>query len=967
MDDLKIRRPVWWLGLAVALSVAVTACTTPADSPEPNDPMAAAAQPEVAKSLSDPREYKTIRLENGLDVLLVSDPSAEKSAAALSVGVGSMFNPRDFQGLAHYLEHMLHMGTQKFPEPGEYDVFMSENGGLKNAYTSLLITNYMFEVKSSAYQEGLDRFSDFFKAPLLNPEYSDKEKNAVNAEWLMRKDSDYIALWTLGRELHGEHPSNTFAVGNLETLGDKTDATTHATMLRFYDQYYSANIMKAVLLSNRSIDELATMAETYFSAIENKSIEAPEVTAEMDLGEAAGKLVHFVPKEDQRQLRIEFLIDNNGDQFKSKPNEYLGYIIGSEMPNTPAAVFKQLGWASSLGVDSSPDYFGNYGVFDITIELTEEGMKHREAMTDIVLGFIEKLRLDGVDDRYADEFATSLSNQFQFLEKIGDFSYVSQLAASLQVYPANHVIDAPYTFDGFNQAAVDDVLAQLTPERMRVWYISQDEPGDETLQYYGGRYSIEPLTVGSPEERLAKLDEFGLAMPALNTLLPESFELKHASAVPEKIIDDAGFEIWLQGSELYREQPKGFTQIYFNSGARQDDPLAAVMLSLWADLYQLGQAQLFNEAVVAGMTPSVSATNGLQMTVSGFTDKQPKLISQAVAALDIDFTEAELAQATDRYVRGIQNRKFEYPFRQAFPTLRRLTRTGNYSDATLLAAAADVDAAGLKAFVQSELSASRVRVYMFGNYSEADGNALKTTLEDLLSARDTDLYVRSDVYEPQPERKLVYQDDVPGENLAMLYMMPSTRTDFSARASAEVLSEHFQDRVFNQLRTEEQLGYAVFGIATELGEHPMMGFLIQTPVMNPAEMYQRFDAFRMEYKEILDEVTEAEFASLKEGILSNLTEPPKNLAAEAGPFISDWSQEKYEFDSKARLIAAVQDVTLAEAKAFYAETMLADDAQLLLVQLRGEAFAESPFAKVAGAEVVTDIAAFHEAMPVQPK
>ncbi len=74
----------------------------------------------VIKSASDKRTYKAIRLANELECLIVSDEEAQKSSAALSVGVGSLMDPVEAQGLAHYLEHMLFMGTEKFPEENDY-------------------------------------------------------------------------------------------------------------------------------------------------------------------------------------------------------------------------------------------------------------------------------------------------------------------------------------------------------------------------------------------------------------------------------------------------------------------------------------------------------------------------------------------------------------------------------------------------------------------------------------------------------------------------------------------------------------------------------------------------------------------------------------------------------------------------------------------------------------------------------
>lgn len=66
----------------------------------------------IRKSDKDAREYQAIRLDNGMTVLLVSDPQAVKSLSALVVPVGSLEDPDAHHGLAHYLEHMTLMGSK---------------------------------------------------------------------------------------------------------------------------------------------------------------------------------------------------------------------------------------------------------------------------------------------------------------------------------------------------------------------------------------------------------------------------------------------------------------------------------------------------------------------------------------------------------------------------------------------------------------------------------------------------------------------------------------------------------------------------------------------------------------------------------------------------------------------------------------------------------------------------------------
>lgn len=100
----------------------------------------------VQVSLQDARQYKCITLPNALQVLLISDKDTDKAAAALDVGVGQMSDPEDIPGLAHFLEHMLFLGTEKYPDENSYSKFLSAHGGRSNAYTALENTNYYFDV-----------------------------------------------------------------------------------------------------------------------------------------------------------------------------------------------------------------------------------------------------------------------------------------------------------------------------------------------------------------------------------------------------------------------------------------------------------------------------------------------------------------------------------------------------------------------------------------------------------------------------------------------------------------------------------------------------------------------------------------------------------------------------------------------------------------------------------------------------
>lgn len=919
----------------------------------------------VNKSPNDERDYAAVTLDNGLKVLMVSDPTTEKSAAALSVGVGAFSDPMDFQGMAHYLEHMLFMGSESFPEPDGYMNFAAENGGSSNAYTSSEITNYMITIENTAFPEALHRLSEFFSAPILDPGYIQKEKNAVNAEWSMRRESEGRSIYRLQRALLGEHPANRFTIGNLETLADKSDRELHPATIAFFEKYYSANLMSLVLISPLPAAEMAVLAEQHFSLIPNKNVEKPVVTTEVNFDDVAGKLVRFKPQRDLRELRLSYLIDNNQSEWRSKPGDYLGYVIGSEMPGTPADKLKSLGLISQLITSSYESLYGNYGTFEISVQLTPDGMKRREDIVEVLTGYIELLRQEGVDDRYADEYKQSLENRFTFLEKTDDFSYASSLAAAMQDYPIENVIDAPYRFDGFNQAAVDSLLGQLVPKRLNVWYISQEEPTDSELEFYVGPHSVEDLVPIEAANALAAANRLGLTLPSKNGLLPANFDLREPSteATPIAVADNVTF--WLKGSDYFAGLPKGFARIQLSSDLALNSVDNQVYLSLWQSLYDLKQARLATEASIAGMSLNLDASNGITLTVSGFTDKQPELLERALAGLRVAPTELEFGQAVERYLRRIENSKRAFPYTRFTPLLGLLTREGRFSDTSLVLAASKANLADFTAFTETVLADSHVRGFFFGNYNEADVQTAYQQISKTLTPSASSGYARAGIYDPEPSATLMLNLEVPVDDLGMMYAFAAPEASVKNQALSRILARHLRVRAFETLRTEEQLGYAAGGGALDLYLHPMVIFYIQTPVKGPQDMLDRFNAYTLEYRDELMGLSEESFDKFKAGVLTALTEPPKNLSSEAGPFASDWAIERYDFDTRAKLISAVESATLDDVQTFYDSTVFGESRSRIVIQLKGQRYGSEPFGTIDGSTVVDDVDQFHRDMPRQ--
>lgn len=137
----------------------------------------------------------------------------------MDVHIGAALDPKDTAGLAHFLEHMLFMGTTKYPEENAYSKFISDNGGSENAFTTFEDTNYQFDISNDHFEKALDMFAQFFICPLFSQNSVDKEMKAVDSEFRNQLQSDADRYFQLFQ--HGSNPKSTFnrfINGSIETL-----------------------------------------------------------------------------------------------------------------------------------------------------------------------------------------------------------------------------------------------------------------------------------------------------------------------------------------------------------------------------------------------------------------------------------------------------------------------------------------------------------------------------------------------------------------------------------------------------------------------------------------------------------------------------------------------------------------------------------------------------------------------------
>lgn len=172
-----------------------------------------------------------------------------------------------YLGLVHYLEHVLFLGSQNYPECIEVQGHSAGTSGNSTIFTAtaqqlwLAIT---LECSADAY-------------PKFDSHLAEKERHSVHQEALGHRTEDYRRIYQINKEtFNPPHTFSCFSVGNWDTLADKKQGSLHEAVQKFHRRYYSADIMVAVIYSNQPFVALAHLAaESYGRIPSHKPVITP--------------------------------------------------------------------------------------------------------------------------------------------------------------------------------------------------------------------------------------------------------------------------------------------------------------------------------------------------------------------------------------------------------------------------------------------------------------------------------------------------------------------------------------------------------------------------------------------------------------------------------------------------------------------------------------------------------------------
>ncbi|KAJ2156436.1 metalloprotease [Coemansia sp. RSA 552] len=879
-------------------------------------------------SPADKAQYRLLRLPNNLIAICISDPAATNAAAALSIGVGGFGDPQSMPGLAHLLEHMLFMGSVEYPDENGFSQYISKNGGKRNAYTSRTCTCYYFDLVNSALAGGLHRLADFLAQPLLRVDTVGREVNAVDSEFRSMQSDEArrrlaLSSWLSDRS----HPKSRFYAGNRDTLATDNPGLLAAELRRFFDRYYSADIMRLVVYGNYSLDALATMALP-FANIPGKGITRPTISGHPLGAEQLSQTVFYEGLGDKTELCMEFAVEDPSPLYRKGVSLYVSRLLMHQEEGSLSGYLRKLDLATAVGASLGDSFLDGYGIYTIRMYTTPKGAQRTAEIAGYVFAYLQMIARQGPQQWFYQELREIHQLDFDHSESARPEVLVRDLAASAQnkyIVP-EHMVSRDKLLDPFDPqpiAAFMEVLQQPANCRLLVMErrgaasmaYTEEEP------YFGVRYATtECLLKGSCDEAPFRLPNRNPFVPrSLNLVLPARQQANMQSPAPTLLRNTDSLELWHWADDRFF-LPRGAITAKIQSPASNESPTARAMLDIASAFWMFTCAETLSSARLAGLDFSiVTLATGVKVEVSGFSSRLPYLVERLVGIIrHAQIDNRMFLMCKERIAVMYSTKSLERTYLQAIEWEKVTSLVPRWHHSELLQAIKAVSLAQFRLFLGDLFARARVQVLVAGNFAEEDAMDCASALARELSTEPLPVDQLKQPLEVQYspghyilQRTLPSDRSVEGAFACRLWM--GELSDLRMRCISHLLDALIAEPFFNQMRTIEQLGYACFGWRIDYNTYGQyLSLVIQggehSPVYLSLRVSQFLTGFRQQLADLSEEALQRRVAALVKKRQMKI-ETVKDVAKYMWRNISGGS---YEFESAEREIVCLQKLSRAE-------------------------------------------------------
>lgn len=872
----------------------------------------------IEKSDNDTRSYNYKKFNNNLEVVIITDNDETLCGACLNVNSGSAVE--DVHGLAHFLEHMLFMGSKKYPKSNNFLSSINKSGGMTNAYTSDTDTNYYFICSSDTYLSNLDVFGNFLVNPLLSKKYVSKEISNVNSESNKNiVDNDWLNQEIIKTLYYKDHPLNHYTAGTTETL---TIPHIHNKLKEFKQKFYTADRMSLILFVNSKINlnKLDKILEETFGLIygnEKKKL--------INLGPPliGNQIVKYIPFNDSHQLMIVFQVKTFKNIITS-PLPFIYYLLNLKCSGSLFDMLSNKGLVSTLDCGEFNDC-NDYTLFSIECNLTDKGFKIYETIYNVIKSYFDFIIKNIVEknkhlEKHFFENLQMSKNNFKFWEKL-DINTVMGYITTILKYdiPREFIFNYDLKIESF------DKVKSFTDYVCSVCIGSKNLKLKDYIVYpnYKANYNVSEINF--------KLMDIDFKFPILNNFICYNPILQKISQSIKPIqFEKEQFLSFYYGDEKYK-MPIVEIKCYIKL------PQLLESVNIYANVLLFYTAAHNSIIKIKDLMSNAGYDfyfklniDSIYISLSGYTENIIRAIKIIKYMFAQKFTNDHYLQAKYELEQNFKNFSYETV----------ISKFGTYSENKIYKNSfmpdeilKELNLSNMENMIKiynDKIKTGRISIFCSGNITQELSKKINRKVYKYINIIHlTNDLEYNNIVDYKENEMFIYNNKTKNINIlvGLLFPLPEisikTTSDwFNYIIFCRLFEVIFGNDFYYELRTEKEIGYVVKIKSSiydnNLAQKIYIKFFIQSSKYKSKDVLHEIEEFiKRHEKRIFNELSELDYKQFIESEKNKLKRDFDTLSDINGYYFNSIIDESYIFNSKDILLNKIDLFTLDIFRTFF--------------------------------------------------
>jgi insulysin len=881
---------------------------------------------KIPKADNDIKDYYYMILPNELKVVIIVDKLSTSCGALINVGVGSTSDPQPYEGMAHFLEHMVFLGSEKYQDV-KFMESINKNGGMTNASTGDTDTTYYFSINCDKFIENLNIMADFFISPLLKKENVDKERNAVNSESVKNLlDDNWIFNEIIKKTMQTDFAYNHYTCGNLDTLnGPNLDEIVR----KFFNDHYSANIMHLVVHVNSKIDlnVLKNNIIETFSKIINKNLNKTYKYGNLLI---PNQTVKYIPNTDIDSLTICLQIEKQFTNLIDSPFQILDWIITSKTDNTIFRILENKGYITDIDIGQVFTFDDNI-LYIVKFILTKKGLKKTDYIYKLFFDYINAIITYEKLDKIYDNISKAKNRDFNLAiseNVIDTLQHVNFLLINdieLQNINTYLIMSPEYNliknkiFDFFKQINVHNsslIISSTDFKKQNYKYIID--------KIYNVKYVVDTNIISYENEKnqLGQLLEPNRFITDKIDIIPGEDFYPHKK--PELISQENYNFVYNFNSSFRNPEVHYYLSLIMPDILK--NPEIYIKTQLYLNSVYSDHSGVIDELDKAGYNFGMTLNqDNLIIYLKTDNNNCDLIINNIIKPIfSLDYIAKGFDSVKEKIYKQYKSFYKEQPIKKIGVRINKLLLDKFYTPYDMKKYIKNAKYYDCQKLFFDIIKNSNTNIVVSGNIKQNDAQTYSSLIYNYLHIQNNvvinmdDTKLKNIKYPFYPKCKNFNKDEK-NTMFTLSYILFSLKksdpTFYDEVAFLNLINSVFDIRYFTKLRTEEQFGYIVHTKISYIGSDYIktgaLQFRVQSPVKNSDYLLKRtlefilYDGFNY-----IKSLNEQQFNEYKDGIISGLSNKFNNLLELDIYLCSQIFDFSYEYDYKQKLINAITLMSL---------------------------------------------------------